>query len=198
MPTATPDPTPPASRTLPAPWFLLLPVVGALGLLAERTVRDARAQQIAQRATKDVRDFEFDRALGLLRDATARQPSDARLQLQRATLARTLWYYRDTAALKAEADAAFDRAATVSPHWPLPHYEHARMYVTKERWTDALRALEPALRLDPNNGGYWLERAQILEALTRRDEARRAYTRCVELIDDRTCRDGLRRLGSSS
>lgn len=183
------------TRTLRFPWYAALPPLALLGLLGALVVNDARAQSVARQAKALQSEFQFDAAHALRREAAQRNPRDAQLQLALGQSARTLWNFRDTPELRQEADAAFDRAARLSPHWAVPHYEHARMYAFKEQYARALSLLAPALKLDPNNAGYWLERARSLEGLNRGEEARAAYARCWAIDTVQDCEVALRRLG---
>lgn len=183
------------TRTLRFPWpvaaLLLLPLVFPVRV----ALTDLHAGQLTRQADARQDLALFDEALALRREAARVSPRDARLQLALAENARGLWTFRETDALRREADAAFGQAAALSPHWPVPHYEHARMYAFKEQYERALTLLEPALRLDPNNAGYWLERARYLEALHRTTPAREAYERCWATDTVRECEAGLGRLG---
>lgn len=185
------------TRPFRFPWFAAVPPVLLLGFPVWTALTDLRARQLARQA--DVRQDMalFDEALDLRRRAARLSPGDAQVQLALAESLRGLWAFRETDALRREADAAFDRAAALSPHWPIPHYEHARMYAFKEQYARALSLLEPALRLDPNNAGYWLERARYLESLGRRDEGQQAYARCEALNPDADCRNGVLQIGAA-
>ncbi|GGL96450.1 hypothetical protein GCM10010841_01050 [Deinococcus aerophilus] len=138
----------------------------------------------------------FDEALAYQRMAAGISPHDAKVQLAVAQSARSLWFFRDTQMLQEEADAAFARAAALSPHWSVPHFEHARMYAFKEQYDRALALLGPALNLDPNNAGYWLERARYLEAHNQPKQASEAYGRCWAIDAVRECESALNRLRS--
>lgn len=185
------------NRPFPFPWFTAVPPMLLLGFPVWTALTDLRAHQLARQA--DVRQDMalFDEATDLRRQAARLSPGDAQVELALAESLRGLWAFRETDALRREADAAFDRAAALSPHWPVPHYEHARMYAFKEQYARALSLLDPALRLDPNNAGYWLERARYLESLGRRAEAHRAYTRCQALNPNTDCRNGEQRTGTA-
>lgn len=163
------------------PWFACLPLL-LLAFPLRVSFSDLRAQDLLRRADAQRAQFLFDEALALERQAARVSPEDAALQLHLAETIRTLWLFRDDASLQQGADAAFARAGTLSPHWALPHYEHARMYGGKGQYARALDLLAPALKLDPNNAGYWLERARYLKALEQTAEARAAFARCAALL----------------
>ncbi|WP_235610399.1 tetratricopeptide repeat protein [Deinococcus aerius] len=199
MPAARVDnPLSPMNRPFPFPWFAAVPPMLLLGFPVWTALTDLRAHQLARQA--DVRQDMalFDEATDLRRQAARLSPGDAQVELALAESLRGLWAFRETNALRREADAAFDRAAALSPHWPVPHYEHARMYAFKGQYARALSLLEPALRLDPNNAGYWLERARYLEALHKDTAARQAYARCWAIDTVRECETALKRLGDQS
>ncbi|BDP44141.1 hypothetical protein DAETH_41100 (plasmid) [Deinococcus aetherius] len=180
------------TRTLRFPWYLCVPLLLPLAFPIRGAVTDLRAWQLSRQAETRQNLALFDEALALRRQAVLARPGDARAQLALAERARGLWYFRDTETLRREADVAFGRATELSPHWPVPHYEHARMYAFKAQHARALSLLAPALDLDPNNAGYWLERARLLGALGRATEARAAYGRCLGLKWSRECERGAR------
>lgn len=186
------------TRILRLPWYLPAALLLPLGFPVAAALTDLRAGQLARQADARQDASLFDEALALRRRAALASPGDAGVQLALAESARALWFFRETPALGREADAAFERAAALSPHWPVPHYEHARMYAFKGQHGRALALLEPALRLDPNNAGYWLERARSLEALGRTASARQAYGRCWAIDTVGECESALKRLGGAS
>ncbi|WP_083939297.1 hypothetical protein [Deinococcus apachensis] len=186
------------TQSLPFPWFLAVPLLLPLGVPVGRALTDLRAEQLVRQADARQNLSLFDEALALRRQAARLSPDDARVQLGLAESLRGLWAFRETDVLRREADAAFERAAALSPHSPVPHYEHARMYAFKEQYARALNLLDPALRLDPNNAGYWLERARYLEALHESSPAREAYTRCRAIDQVWECEKALKRLGGAS
>ncbi|WP_246580501.1 tetratricopeptide repeat protein [Deinococcus aestuarii] len=186
------------TRTLSLPWYVCVPLVLPLAFPIRGALTDLRAGQLAREAQARQDLALFDEAQALRRRAALLSPGDAGLHLDVAEGARGLWYFRETPALGREADAAFSRAAALSPHWPVPHYEHARMYAFKGQHERALSLLAPALDLDPNNAGYWLERARSLEALRRLEPARQAYERCWAIDTVRECEAALKRLGGAS
>lgn len=186
------------TRILRFPWYVSLPLLLPLGFPVGAALTDLRARQLTREADARQNLSLFDEALALRRRAALASPGDAEVQLALAESARGLWYFRETPALGREADAAFARAAALSPHWPVPHYEHARMYAFKGQHGRALGLLAAALRLDPNNAGYWLERARSLEALGRLTPARQAYGRCWAIDTVGECEAALKRLGGTS
>lgn len=186
------------NRTVPFPWPLALLLLLPLAFPVRMALADLRAGQLARQADGRQDLALFDEALVLRRQAARLSPDDAQVQLALAGSLRSLWTFRKTEALRQQADATFARAAALSPHWPAPHYEHARMYAFKGQYGRALSLLEPALRLDPDNAGYWLERARYLEALHRVTPAREAYARCWAIDTVGECRAALKRLGGQS
>jgi tetratricopeptide (TPR) repeat protein len=165
-----------------------------LGFPLSVALRDLKAEQLERQAKSEQLQNHFDEAIAFYREAIRVSPADARLALAHAELARSLWIFRDTPELKAEADDAFNEAKRLSPHWPMPHYQHARMYSFKGQYKQALLLLSPALQLDPNNAGYWLERARYLEKLGMLKEAAAAYARCWALDTVSECDIGMNRL----
>ena len=183
------------TRTMPFPWPLAALLLLPLAFPAGKALTDLRAAGLTREADARQDLALFDEALARRREAARLSPRDAQVQLALAQNLRGLWTFRETDALRREADAAFERAAALSPHWPVPHYEHARMYAFKEQYARALSLLDPALRLDPHNAGYWLERARYLEALRQVVPAREAYARCWATATVRECGAALKRLG---
>lgn len=183
------------TQSLRLPWPVALALLLPLALPVPTALTDLRAGQLLRRADAQQAQSQFDGALALRQQAAQVSPRDAGVQLTLAEQSRALWFLRDTPELRRAADTAFDRAAALSPHWPVPHYEHARMYAFRGQHSRALTLLEPALRLDPNNAGYWLERARSLEALGRREKARAAYARCWAIDTVGECEGALKRLG---
>lgn len=185
------------SGTLRFPWYLAVMLLLLLGFPLSVALRDLKAEQLERQAKSAQLQNHFDEAIVFYREAISVSPADARLALAHAELARSLWIFRDTPELKAEADHAFDEAKRLSPHWPMPHYQHARMYSFKGQYQQALLLLSPALQLDPNNAGYWLERARYLEKVGTLKGAEAAYARCWALDTVRECDTGMNRLRSS-
>ncbi|WP_189100821.1 tetratricopeptide repeat protein [Deinococcus knuensis] len=181
-------------RTIPFPWPLAV-LAAALALPATQAVRDLRADRLLTQSRAQQQALEVDQAIDSQRAAVTINPRDARLQEALAESARTLWFFRRTDALKAEADAAFAAAKRLSPSWPVPHYEHARMYAFREDYARGLTLLQGAIDRDPNNAAYWLERARYLDLSGQTQQARGAYERCLTLNSGvGECRDGLKAL----
>ncbi len=176
------------TRDVPLPWWVAALALLPLGALVTHTARDLRAQRLTAASQRAQDHFDFDAALNLARRATTVNGGDAPAWLARAQRARTLWLYRDTPALQREADGAFNTAARLSPHWATPAYEHARMYGYKLRHAQAVAWLRAALRLDPNNAGYWLELGRELEAARQPEAALNAYARCWATDEVSECR----------
>lgn len=185
------------NRTLPFPWWASLVPVALLGLITARSIQDYQAQRLVSQAIEQSKAFAFDDGLATLRRSAELESRDARTQLELGKAARTLWVFRDKPELKAEADRAFEAAKRNSPSWPIPHYEHARMYSAKGLYAEALKLLEPAIRIDPNNAGYHLEAGRYLEALNRREEARVAYAECWAIDTVVECEQAIKRLGGT-
>ncbi|WP_229777814.1 BTAD domain-containing putative transcriptional regulator [Deinococcus seoulensis] len=139
--------------------------------------------------------FQFDQALLTYKQATQVAPGDLNVTLAYARAARALWHFRDVPTFQQQADAAYERARLISPSSTLPAFEHAQMYAFKEQYARALTLLEPALTLDPNNAGYWLERARYLAASGQETPAITAYRRCwaIDIVPE--CEAGLKTLG---
>lgn len=182
-------------RTVRFPWYASAVLILLLGFPLGFAFQALKAEYFVHRANQELLETRFDEALVLYREATKESPANARLALDHAGLARTLWIFRETPELNAEADQAFDEAKRLSPHWPIPHYQHARMYSFKGDYKHALQLLAPALRLDPNNAGYWLEAARYSEKVSKTKEAKAAYERCWALDRVRECENGIQRLG---
>lgn len=160
------------------------------------TLQDLSAQRLSSRADRAAEDLDVSLAHTLRRQAAGRHPGDEELQLKLASSSRGLWVFRDDLTLKAEADAAYLQASADSPHDPTPYYEHARMYSYKDRYEEALGFLAQALKLDPNNAGFHLERGRYLEALHQTATALQSYRTCSELAVVAECQEAIRRLRS--
>lgn len=182
----------PLSRRATLVRLLALLLLVAAGLLIAATARGLEAQRLMQQAETQQHNLDLDLAVHSLQKAAHLERNDARLQLTLATAYRTLWLFRDTPDLKRAADQAYTRAGSLSPHWPVPAYEHARMYTFRGQDAQALTLLQEALDRDPNNAGYWLERARSLSRLQRLPEARTAFARCQALRPNPECARGLR------
>lgn len=187
---------PTAQRTFHLPWPLAAALILLLTFPLAGAVRDIRAEYLLIQAEQADTEGHFDVAFSLYREASRVNPRNAEIALAHAQAARTLWFYRDDEALRLEADGAYERASALSPHWSMPYYRHARMYAFKRHYARALDLLAPALRLDPNNAGYWLEQARSLEGSAQPRRAQEAYARCWALDKVRPCAVALKRLGA--
>lgn len=176
------------------PLWLAICFLLPLAAVARVTVLDALAQRLNIEANRLQMAAAFDAALATRWRAVALAPGDAQLQLDLANQARMLWNFRDTPDLKALADHSYQEAEALSPSWPTPHYEHARMYSFKERYIESLAVLAPALSLDPNNAGFRLEEARTLEALHRAGDALQAYRSCWAIDAVQECGEAVQRL----
>lgn len=175
----------------PIPILCLILLMGPMKV----AITDLNTQFLDRQALNNFDLIEFDKVLALRRQAILINPYNAEAQLELAKIAKTLWFFRNTAELRREADTAFERASTLSPHWSIPHYEHARMYAFKKQYDRALSLLAPALQIDPNNAGFWLERARYLDDARRSELAKEAYKRCWEIDEVAECKASLLRLG---
>ncbi len=153
--------------------------------------QDAQSRWQVERAQKERASLNYDTARALLLSAVRLSAGDSDAWTQRGIVARTLWLFRGTPVFQQEADAAFERAARLNPHGALAHYEHARMYVFKGDYARAITLLQPALRLDPNNAGYWLEQARAQDRLGDASAARASFTRCAALALNPECEQGI-------
>lgn len=178
--------------SLPFPWPLgvLLAALAAVPIV--QAVRDVRSETLLQQAKTLQASLELDPALKALQDAVQINPRDAGAQLKLAQASRTLWFYRRTPALKAQADAAFGQAQALSPSWPSPHYEHSLMYAFVEDYPRALTILQGAIDRDPNNAAYWYQKGTYQEFSKDVKAARTSYERCLVLNGTlRDCREAL-------
>ncbi|MBB6097836.1 tetratricopeptide (TPR) repeat protein [Deinobacterium chartae] len=180
--------------TLTFPRWLPLLLLPTLYFPVQHSLQDLRADPLEARAQAALETADFDGARQALRAAVQADPRDASLEVQLGRLARTAWIFLGDAGGKQEADAAFERAAQLSPHWTTPPYEHALMYAGSRQPEQALAYLDRALELDPNNAGFWLERGRILEALGRTADARAAYQRSQEIYPNPDAQAALNRL----
>jgi|GEM_PF-6012663 len=167
--------------------FLVLPIWLFVATTHDVQARLQVSQAQAQRATLD-----YDAARASLLGAVRSSPGDSDAWIQRGIVARTLWLFRQTKAFQQEADAAFERAARLNPHGTLAHFEHARMYVLTGEYARAITLLQPALNLDPNNAGYWLEQARAQDLLGDVPAARASFARCAALVSNTECEQGSR------
>lgn len=181
-------------RTFRLPWLLAAALILPLAFPLAGAVRDIRAEHLLIQAEQADTEGRFDEALSLYREASRVNPRNAEIALAHAQAARTLWFYRDDEALRLEADEAYERASAFSPHWSMPYYRHARMYAFKRQYARALDLLAPALQLDPNNAGYWLEQARYQEGSGQVKRAQEAYARCWALDKVGLCAVALKRL----
>lgn len=182
-------------RSIPFPWPVAFLAAAALIFPARQALTDLRTTDLLTRAQAEQNRLEFDASLNAVRQAAALNPRDARVQQRLAEGARSLWYFRNTDTLKIEAETAFAATKRLSPSWPKPHYEHARMYAFRQDYARGLTLLQGAIDRDPNNAAYWLERARYLELAGQTAQARGAYDRCLTLNRNvGECRDGLKAL----
>lgn len=176
------------------PWPFALILIILLAFPMSTATRDMLAQHLNAKAEDQQAQALFDVALDFRRQAAQVNPADASQQLAFARNAQSLWQFRGSRMLQREADVAFEKAKVLSPNWPVPHYDHARMYAFNGQYDRALLLLAPALELDPHNAGYWLERARYLEAQKRIKASLLAYERCMVLDVVPECVKGIDRL----
>ena len=153
--------------------------------------QDAQSRWQVERAQKERASLNYDTARALLLSAVRLSGGDSDAWTQRGIVARTLWLFRGTPVFQQEAEAAFEQAAHLNPHGALAHYEHSRMYVFKGDYARAITLLQPALRLDPNNAGYWLEQARAQGRLGDTSAARASFARCAALVLNPECEQGI-------
>jgi len=183
------------ARSIPFP-----PLLGGLFLallvwLCVGVGQDAQSRSQVDKAQSERAALDYDTARSLLLGAIRSSAGDADTWTQRGIVARTLWLFRRTPAFEREADAAFEQAARLNPHGALAHYEHARMYVLKGDYARGVALLQPALRLDPNNAGYWLEQARALDLLGDTPSARASFAHCAALVQNPECQQGAQPVG---
>ncbi|MFC4454701.1 hypothetical protein [Deinococcus sonorensis] len=172
-------------------------MLALLSFPVRQALTDLQVQRLLTQAQASNEQLAFDQGLEQVRQAARLSPDDPEVQLRLASSARALWNFRETAALQHEADQAYDATARLSPHAAWPWYEHSRMYSLKHQNARALALLQGALQRDPNNAGYWLERARLLEADQQPREARAAYQHCLDLDEVAECRASVKRLGAA-
>lgn len=180
--------------SLKFPWPFALLLVVPLSLPITQALRDLRSGHLSADARAQQAQLELDRALISLRQATQSNPGDAKIQVQLGQSLRTLWFYRRQPSLKRDAETAFASAERLNPNWATPYYEHALLYAFVEDYPRALTLLQGALQRDPNNAGYWLQRARYLTRSGQQQAAANAYRQCWAIDTVPECQQALRKL----
>jgi tetratricopeptide (TPR) repeat protein len=83
-----------------------------------------------------------------------------------------------------KAEQLFNRAAGLYPQWASPLHERARLYKGAGFNEDALRDLDAAKRLEPDN--YWIavDRGAALVEMSRKSEALEEFRRAIAIAPD--------------
>ena len=132
-----------------------------------------------QRSAADV-----ERAAGLLRQATERDPGFA---LAHAALAQALWEgYRLTSdpALADGAVVHSERALALDEGSAPVHVATAVIYAGRQEYGRALEALDRALEIAPRNAEAVRQRATVYQSQGRADEAEAAFKQAIALRPD--------------
>lgn len=175
----------------------VLLVLGAGGLVTmpiQQAQRDWSSTQTIQQAQKQMDEFEYDLARKILQQAIRIEPKNAEAYLELANLERTMFILRDKDFFRQEAEKHYQRYSELYPASAYVFYQHALMYSEVERYQQALVLLEKAIDLDPNNGGYWLEKGRYLEKMVKLSIARAAYTTSNEVMPNAEAAGALQRL----
>jgi len=81
---------------------------------------------------------------------------------------------------KSEAMAAWQKAISMKPDWPLPYQRLAKVYLEKGEIEKAVDQYRKALEADPENQQRYLDLALLLQSLGKADEAMAVYDRGLE------------------
>ena len=112
----------------------------------------------------------FDRAL-------AAEPDNGEALVGRAVVFR---YQRDPRS----SEQLLNRAAYLYPEWARPLHERARLYTGAGYFDDALRDLDNAKRMEPDNYWLYVDCGQVLMDVDRKSEALAEFSRAIELDPD--------------
>lgn len=66
------------------------------------------------------------------------------------------------------------------PDSPMGFFSLGRLYLDEQRWSDAVKALAEAVRLDPAYSAAWVGLGDAQVGLGQRDEARTTWQRALE------------------
>jgi tetratricopeptide (TPR) repeat protein len=115
---------------------------------------------------------QFDEVLKILDLIGRRSPADARVDLNRGQI----YVMRTRFDLAVEA---FRRSLEKAPAYAPAHFELGKLFYQRNEMEASRRALQEAVRLDPNQPEYLIKLGQACLALGRSDEAIEALTRAA-------------------
>jgi len=130
------------------------------------------------RANAYVRAGQLEKALASIRKAAAISPRDR-------TVLRTMGKIQLFMGHDAEAERSLRAANRIQPH-PDACLLLAQMLIKNDRGDEALPLLEQTLALDPQHGGAYIARGDLLVEQGRIEEAIASYRRAIELDPYRT------------
>lgn len=79
------------------------------------------------------------------------------------------------------ARAMYDRVIAIQPNYAEAWNRRATVFLAQENYSEALRDVNEALRLEPRHFGAWGGLGAVLEGLGSKDEAISAYEKALEI-----------------
>ena len=79
------------------------------------------------------------------------------------------------------AHELYDRVIAIQPEYAEAYNRRASAFLMEEKYDEALRDVNEALRLEPRHFGAWMGLARVLEQLGAKDEALIAYREALEI-----------------
>lgn len=79
------------------------------------------------------------------------------------------------------AQAMYDRVIAIQPDYAEAWNRRATVFLAQENYSEALRDVNEALRLEPRHFGAWGGLGAVLEGLGSEDEALAAYQKALEI-----------------
>jgi tetratricopeptide (TPR) repeat protein len=89
----------------------------------------------------------------------------------------------------AESEEAYIRALKLDPHRPGAWFGLAKLYNEQGNYPAALSALDEALKASPDSGKVHAVRAQVLQRMGRKEEAKAEFALSKKLMDQKLSKD---------
>jgi tetratricopeptide (TPR) repeat protein len=134
----------------------------------------ANCRQLSQQGVNAMERGDWHRAEDLLAQAVRACPADSDA---RSRYAEALWHR----GARREAIAQLEQAGHLATEDPEIAVRLGQFYVTAERWSDARKAADHALDLDPKSAAAWALRGRTLEANGALKEALADYQHALGL-----------------
>ncbi|GGB71416.1 tetratricopeptide repeat protein [Henriciella pelagia] len=79
------------------------------------------------------------------------------------------------------AHELYDRVISIQPEYAEAYNRRATVFLMEEKYDEALRDVNEALRLEPRHFGAWMGLARVLEQLGAKEEALIAYREALKI-----------------